>query len=355
MSDTTGIRPREMTAEQRREQLAATVAEILVDWRADNPEATDIPRTVRQEISRAVRHDSNNHRLDTAIARTSVELDILMFQRDAVSNEQRRPGQSATEFGAAQQRLQATLDALERKIHHNPLLSRTDRGHAIEALGRVYVAPRAAVRVDWENTSGLAALKACASERFSAIRLGIAEYSKALAPAFRTAYEHAQQQRAFGAAYDDGQQQRAGTTQRPEGVAGWLSPAHASALRELTDSARRWEQAVSTTRGSDSADADLVGLISEFHDRMTQAQQLGISTERINAELAATHRETEQAQAVQQRKNRFLDSIRGAARGPMTPPQTAASSGSGQRFAFAAPAATGAERSMNNVTPRRTR
>ncbi|GGK68931.1 hypothetical protein [Nocardia camponoti] len=298
--------------------LDAVIAEIIAQWRTDNPTARQIPRAVRKELSRAVREDAQNQRMDTEIARSQIGLEILHHQRAMVTGSRRAPGQSETDWAAAQQRLAARGEALERRIHSFPGLNVEDRGSAVAALRRAHNAEASAPpqQVQWAPAAGKPSLSARVVARLSAIRLGIVVAT------------HGLQSPLFVAA----QAEAARRAESPQQATGdWLTPAQAAAVQELTTVATRFEQTAALARGGESA--YLSKVVADFGAALDHARQLGVPSERLDSELAAVHRQAEAPSAATALFGRWGSKTRAAA-GPMTPPTTSAAP---QR----APAATG--------------
>lgn len=333
-----------MTIETRTvaDDLAEIVAAVVREWRSDNPAATTFPWSVRRRISQGLRAEAHQRRIDAAVTRNEFETAIFRHQKHVLDEEQHRAGKTPDEWGRVQERLSAARDALAHQIHESKLLSATERGHAIDALNRAHVTPRATVRVRWSFTTGLDALKARVTERVSAIRLGLADrVVQALgAPRFVAAQQEAAERTERAQTRDDGM---------APGPAAWLTPAQSEAVADLTDTALRWERAAGEARAGRTP-TDLTALISRFNEAMSRARGLGVSSERLNAELIATekiaHRYVRgpmpgdsshpqpRAMTKSERQAASWEKVQ-AAMGPLDPPAPAADAQSAH-FAFTA-------------------
>ncbi|MGY4101956.1 hypothetical protein ACW2Q0_20765 [Nocardia sp. R16R-3T] len=317
-------------AGQQPDTLAAAVAATIAAWRTENPTAKDVPRSVRREISRAVRTDTRAHQLDASIARAQVELEILHHQKALVSlgaKPDSTPGEDNSAYTAWARKHAVLSDAalaLERRIHELPHLSATERGQALRALERAHTVPSSEVQVKWAAASGLESLRARVAEKVSAIRMGVT-----------TAVGQVRRFGAFWIAQRQAEQIKDRVARGPQD---WLTPGQAASLVELTTAAKSFETASQQARAAKDAQTDLATMLSEFHEAFTRAQQMGVSSDRINQQLRTAHAELE---ADGQRPQGMWAKIQAAARAPLTPP-TAAAAGA-QPFAFgAAPAAQGA-------------
>ncbi|WP_280404561.1 hypothetical protein [Nocardia brasiliensis] len=316
-------------AGQQPDTLAAAVAATIASWRMENPTAKDVPRSVRREISRAVRTDTRGHQLDASITRAQVELEILHHQKALVSlgaKPESTPEDNAayTAWARKNSVLSDAALALERRIHELPHLSATERGQALRALERAHAVPSSEVQVKWAAASGMESLKARVAEKVSAIRMGVTTVAGRVARfgAFWIAQRQAEQIRDHLA----------------RGPQDWLTPGQAASLAELSTAAKSFETASQEARAAKDAQTDLATMLSEFHEAFTRTQQMGVSSDRINQQLLTAHDELE---ADGQRPQGMWAKIQAAARAPLTPP-TAAAAGT-QPFAFgAAPAAQGA-------------
>ncbi len=289
--------------------LDAVIAEIIAQWRTDNPTARQIPRTVRKELSRAVREDAQDQRMDTEIARSQIGLEILHHQRAMVTGSRRAPGQSEAQWAAAQQRLAARGEALERRIHSFPGLNTEDRGSAVAALRRAHNAEASAPpqRVQWAPAAGKPSLSARVVARLSAIRLGIVVAT------------HGLQSPLFVAAQAEAARRAEGPQQAT--TSDWLTPAQAAAVQELTTVATRFEQTAALARDGESA--YLSKVVADFGAALDHARQLGVPSERLDSELAAVHRQAEAPTPAAALFGRWGAKARAAA-GPLTPPAAAA-------------------------------
>ncbi|MBF6137783.1 hypothetical protein IU501_32960 [Nocardia otitidiscaviarum] len=315
-------------AGQQPDTLAAAVAATIAAWRAENPTAKDVPRSVRREISRAVRTDTRAHQLDASITRAQVQLEILHHQKALVALGP-KPDSTPEDNAAytAWARKHAVLSdaalALERRIHELPHLSATERGQAVRALERAHTVPSSEVQVKWA-ASGMESLKARVAEKVSAVRMGVATVTGRVAR--------------FGAFWIAQRQAAQIKDHLERRSQDWLTPGQAASLAELSTAAKSFETASQQARAAKDAQTDLATMLSEFHEAFTRTQQMGVSSERINQELRTAHAELE---ADGQRPQGMWAKIQAAARAPLTPP-TAAAAGT-QPFAFgSAPAAQAA-------------
>ncbi|MGW5317774.1 hypothetical protein [Nocardia thailandica] len=278
--------------------IDVVIAEIIAQWRAENPTAHQIPRGVRKEVSRALREDAAAQRMDTEIARSQVSLEILHHQRAMAAGQRRPADQSDTEWAGVQQRLAAAAEALERRIHSMPGLSKEDRGAAVSALHNAHRNPDAPQRVGWGPDAGRPSLAARAVERLSAIRLGITVAAKAFHSTL------------FAAAQAEASQRAAAPSARD-----WLTPAQTAAVESLTAAARRFDQTSALARNGESAYLTVV--VDDFAAALDHARRLGIPSERLDRELADVHRKTAATAAQQTSTGRWR-----AAAGPLTPPSS---------------------------------
>lgn len=317
--------------------LDAVIAEIIAQWRTENPTAHQIPRTVRKELSRAVREDSQLQRMDTEIARSQIGLEILHHQRDMAAASRRAPGQGEAEWAATQQRLAASAEALERHIHSVHGLNAEDRGSAVAALRRAHrdPSPTAPHRVEWAPVAGRPSLAARVVERISAIRLGFAVATRGVkSPMFVAAQAEATQRTAEPAAQS--------------GTPDWLTPAQSAAVADLTAAAQRYETTSELARNGESA--YLAVALDDFNGALERARQIGIPSQRLDHELAEVHRRAMAPAAPAAQFARMTQRVRAAA-GPLTPPPRATTPASTTQTGVPVPAAAAGQTHI----PRRTR
>ncbi|PXX53945.1 hypothetical protein DFR70_12666 [Nocardia tenerifensis] len=321
--------------------LTAAVTDLVAAWRADNPTATSLPRSLRREISGVIRTNTRAQALDAAITRARVELEILHHQKAVVSlgikpdsTDQDDPAYTA--WSRKNTALSEAARALERRIHELPHLSATDRGQAVRALERAHLVPSSVAGVRWEASGRLEALRARVTEKLSAIRLGVTSLTGPV--------------RRFGEFWLAQRQASRPEDRTEQARRDWLTPGQAAALAELSTAAQSYETAAQQARAATDAQTDLAAKLSEFQTAFTRTQQMGVSSERINAELRTAHTELEAAgQHPQSRWAKLQAAARASA--PLTPPPAAAASTGA--FAFGATPASPA--TPLSATARRTR
>jgi hypothetical protein len=159
------------------DQFSDIVKQIVATWHAENPDDVVVPRSVRRQLSLAVREDRRRQQREYQDVRASVQAAILGHQHDMEHGYRPRIEDDLEIWFTRQQQLARNRIEIERLVHDAPLLTQEDRGQAAAALAVAHNAPSVPIQVFYQTPpTGMHALRARVQDRLSSMRAWTAEH-----------------------------------------------------------------------------------------------------------------------------------------------------------------------------------
>ncbi|WP_280460885.1 hypothetical protein [Nocardia carnea] len=163
---------------QESARVAQRVTGIIGAWRAKNPKAVRVPRSVRREINQALREERRREREAIKRLRTEVSSAIGVHREEVFQGQQVRVGEEMDTWFGRQQQLATQRHQLERFIQVVPGLSMTERGTAVKSLRSAHFRPATKPPAAFGPRAGVDALRARVEARLSRLRTGLVENSE---------------------------------------------------------------------------------------------------------------------------------------------------------------------------------
>ena len=157
-------------------EFTESMRAILHPWRAENPHAQRVPRSIRRQINHAVREDNRRQILEYERARLDIEAAVRAHQHNVLIGHRPRVAETPDIWFTRQQQLAQERLAIEQRINAEIRLSQEDRGQAVTALSVAHHAPSVHLLPVYtpQQPSGLHALRARVQAGLSRLRLGLA-------------------------------------------------------------------------------------------------------------------------------------------------------------------------------------
>ncbi|MGW1743755.1 hypothetical protein ACWCPQ_33725, partial [Nocardia sp. NPDC001965] len=163
---------------QESARVAQRVTGIIGTWRAKNPKAVRVPRSVRREINLALREERRREREAIKRLRAEITSAIKVHREEVFGGHQVRVGEEMSDWFGRQQALAAQRNQLERYIQVTPGLMKTERGSAVRSLRAAHFRPTIKPPAAFGAKAGVDALRARVEGGLSRLRLGLAEKSE---------------------------------------------------------------------------------------------------------------------------------------------------------------------------------
>ncbi|KZM73292.1 hypothetical protein [Nocardia terpenica] len=154
--------------------LGHRVHHVISTWRAANPTARRVPRSVRREINHLIKADNQEREFAHAQERARIERQVIEYRSNLLRDREIRSWDTQATWFERQRQLAVRHEQLRGSIYTTGHLTAIERGRADRALAIAHTHPHIPVKAVFGKPRGLEALKARLHDGFTRLRAGLA-------------------------------------------------------------------------------------------------------------------------------------------------------------------------------------